>query len=214
LRVGPCFVVGSGSALRLNGRDVMHFRPGAIERLGMNTIMFDSDIIDANGKVWLRITDNWFNLDTCDTSDALFPPHAKQFLAEHNDQSKIKLRFRTVKIGELEKWLQSVVSPNQRAREEGKFKPQLAKEFAKTIIESSAVDSDENVPIMEISGQFRTPEVKVVIRGDKLRVDFSKSILGKPERCNFHSHLVDEAHRISLTFDPSRYGGREFFGIG
>ena len=62
--------------------------------------------------------------------------------------------------------------------------------------------------------QFRTREVKVVIRRDKLTVDFAASILGKPERVNFHSLLVDETRNLSLKFDPSRYGGREFFGIG
>jgi hypothetical protein len=214
LKVGPCLVVGSGSALRLNGRHVMHFRPEAIERLGMNTVTFDSEINDANGRVWLRITDNWFDLETSDTSDVEFPPHAKRFVAKHDDQTKIRLQFRTYKIPALEIWLRSIVSPNQRARDEGKFKPQLAEDFVKAIVDARAVDSDENVRIMEISGQFRTPEVKVVIRRDKLTADFDASILGRPERLDFHSHLVDEAHRISLKFDSSRHVEREFFGIG
>jgi hypothetical protein len=146
-------VVGSGSALRLNGRHVMHFRPGAIERLGMSTVIFDSEINDINGVAWLRITDSWFDLETSDTSDVEFRPHAKQFAAKHNDQSELRLRYRKYKIPVLETWLRSIVSPNQWAREEGKFKPQLAKEFVKAIIERGAVDSDENVPIMEIFGR-------------------------------------------------------------
>jgi len=86
----------------------------------------------------------------------------------------------------------------------------MAKDFVKTIIDTGAVDSEGNVPIMEISGQFRTPEVKVLIGRNKFTADFAEVISGQSERVNFHSHLVNEEHRIMLKLE----GGREFFGIG
>jgi hypothetical protein len=214
LKVGPCFVVHSGSALRLNCRHVMRFRPETIEQLSAKTVVFDSEIADVNDDVWLRIVDNWLDLDIAEASDVVFPPHAKQFMAKRKDQSKIKLQFRTFSLSELEPWLRTKVSPNQKAIDEGRFKPRLAEEFANAIIASGAIDSDGRIPVMEVSGQFVTPEVKVIIRSNRLTVDFAASLSGRPEKVDFRSHMVDSEHRISVRYDPSREGGREFFGIG
>ncbi len=110
LKVGPCFVVGGGSALRLDGRPVLRFSAGVIERLGTKTVTLDSEIVDATGKAWLRITDNWLDLETANLSDLFMPPQTKEFIAKHNDQSKIKLRYLRKKSTELAPWLRSVVS--------------------------------------------------------------------------------------------------------
>jgi hypothetical protein len=189
----------------------LHFRPEAIERLGASTVIFDSEINDINGVAWLRITDSWFDLETSHTSDVEFRPHAKQFVAKHNDQSELGLRYRKYKIPALETWLRSIVSPSPN---HGITKPQLAKEYVKEIIERGAVDSDENVPIMEIFGRFRTPEAKVVIRRNKCTVDFAAAIIGRPHRMNLTSILMTGPAGVRLRFDPSRHGGREIFGMG
>ena len=63
---------------------------------------------------------------------------------------------------------------------------------------------------MKIKGMFQTPEARFHITEKLLKMHIDPMVLGKEETINFHTWVVSDEHRLSIT----RHGGREWFGMG
>lgn len=215
LKVGPCFVVRSGSALVLNGRSIFRFRPEPINQLGTNAIVFDSEIGNLNGQTWLSIEDNFLDVDTGNFSDLYFTAQTTKFVAKNQNKSMaLSLQFKKQPAEEIEDWLLRFMRPGEKAKKLGKSKFDMARETKKAIIDSGSVDSDGTVPFMEVKGTFQSQEAKIHITDKFLKMDISSAILGKKETVNFHTWIVSEENHMSMRYDSSRHGGREWFRMG
>jgi hypothetical protein len=197
VKVGPSLVIGSGSAVRIHGRPVLRFRPEAIDRLGIRTVIFDSDIRDSDGTPWLRVDDGWFDLRLERTTDVEFTPQTRSLLARHDDATYLGLRVERrpyeVLVTDLPRFMTN---------------PEIAESAAKAIRLAGAIDSDGTVTLMEVSGTFRTIGLQVVVHGH--RMTMTSELTGARERFDWHSCVVDGEHRAIIR----RAGGPEVFSLG
>lgn len=215
LKVGPVFVVRSGSALVLNGKPVLSFHADLIDRLGIKSIVFNSNIIDVNNRPWITIKDNFLDIETSNVSDLFFTPQTKKFVAKNKSKNMwVSLQFKKKNADNIDKWLVQFMRPGEKSRKLGKTKFDLAEEIGKTISEPGSVDTDGNISFLEIKGMFQTPEAKFHVTEKLLKMHVSPAILGKGETVNFHTWVVSEEHHMSLRYDSSRHGGREWFRMG
>ena len=196
MKVGPSLVIGSGSPIRLDSMPIMRFYPHMVEGLGIQTVVFDSDIRDAQKKRWLRIEDSWFDLRLENTTDVVFTPQTKTFVAKHNDNTFISLQFKKYELREFFKWTQSFIT-----------KPEIVSSIPASIEKVRAIDSDGFVPIVVVEGMFKTDKVSVAIKGDKMH--FECFLPGLQESFEWHSWVVDDIHRAKLLAN-----GCEFFSLG
>jgi hypothetical protein len=197
MKVGPSLVMGSGSPIRLDGLPIMRFHPQVIEGLDERTIIFDSDIRDAQMKRWLKISDGWFDLRLENTTDLIFTPQTKTIFAKHNDQTYISMRFKKYRLDVFKKWILSFITKEETAIS------------AQNLVEKiGAIDSDDFVPVVSIEGMFRTNKVAIDIKGN--RMHFESFIPGLEEQFDWHSWIVDEQHRAIMKLKD----GPEFFSLG
>src|SRR3990172_7468181 len=194
MKVGPSLVMGSGSPIRLNGLPVLRFYPLMIEKFGEKTIVFDSNIRDANRNRWLRISDGWFDLRLEGATDVVFTPQTKTIIARPNDQTFISLRFQKYPIREFKEWVLSFMT-----------KRETAISAQNSVDRIGAIDRDGFVPVVIIEGKFRNEKVAVEITGDRMR--FESFIPGLQEVFDFHSWVVDDVHRAIMKLKD----GPEFF---
>jgi hypothetical protein len=197
MKVGPSLVMGSGSPIRLDGHPALRFYPHIIEGFGVRTILFDSDIRDANKKRWLRISDGWFDLRLERTTDVIFAPQTKTITAKHDDQTLISLQFRKYRLDDFKNWISSFMTKTETATSE-----------QKTVENVGAVDSDGYVPVVILEVKFRTDKVAVNIKED--RMHFECFLPGIEEAFDWHSWVVDDEHRAILRLK----NGPEFFSLG
>lgn len=197
MKVGPSLIMGSGSAMRLNGRPVMHFRPVEIEPLSIRTVQFDADVRDEQGKPWLRIEESWFDLRLDGTTELIFTPQTKTFRATHGDTTFLDMRFDRMPLDRFKKWLPSFMS-----------NPEIAVSAAQSAIRIGAVDSEGQVSIVTFEGRFRSKEVEVIIMKD--RMTFRSFLPGLEEQFDWHSWVVDSEQRAILRIEK----GPEFFSLG
>jgi hypothetical protein len=197
MKVGPSLVMGSGSPIRLDGLPAFRFYPHVVEGLGARTVLFDSDIRDANKQRWFRVSDGWFDLRLEKTTDVIFTPQTKTILAKHDDQTFVSLQFLRCKVDDFKSWIPSFMT-----------KKEIAISAQKTVETVGAIDSDGFVPVVIMEGKFRTDKVAVAIKGD--RMHFECFIPGLEEEFDFHSWVVDDQHRAILRLGK----GPEFFSLG
>lgn len=197
MKVGPSLVVGSGSPMRLNGRPVMHFKPVEIETLGMRTVQFDSEIRTEEGKPWLRISESWFDMRLAGTTDLVFTPQTKTFIAKHQDTTFLEMRFSKMPFERFKDWLPTFMK-----------EPGIADSAAQSAINVGAVDNDGQVSLVTFEGRFRSKQVEVSVIGDKMI--FRTFLHGLEEQFEWHSWVVDSTHRAKLVLES----GREFFSLG
>ena len=134
LKVGPIFVVRSGSALALNGKPVLRFHAEPIDQFGMSSVVFNSSISDANGRPWLKIEDNFLDIETSNVSDLFFSAQTKKFVAKAKDKNmSVSLQFKKRRAEDIEKWLLPFIRLGLKAKKLGKTKMDLAKEYSETI---------------------------------------------------------------------------------
>lgn len=214
LKIGPSLIVGSGTALRLNGNPVLHFQPATIDQLGIKNVEFNSNIVSSSGAAWLKIDRNWLEVEKSAVTDFYFKPSVREFCARHKDNSFVKLRYQNIYADKLEDWLKKIIVPDAQARQAGKLKPQLVKEFADEIVSRKAINNDGIVPVMEITGRFEIPEVRIHVTRSSFTAHFSSVLMGRAETVKFESRLLNSVDYMSLRYDPSRFGGREFLGVG
>jgi hypothetical protein len=196
VKVGPSFVVGSGSAIRLDCNRTIGFKAQEIETLGTRTVIFDADIRDESGERWLFIDDNWFELKLIGTTNVDFPPQLRSLRAERGSNCFLSLRFKRPRVDEF----LSIATPL--------FLGKLSSgDILRTIESVRALDSDGRVPLMTIEGRFRTERVALEISGDTMR--FKCFIPGFESDFDWHAHIVDESRRMLL-----RQHGHEFFSLG
>ncbi len=200
-KVGRNLVVGSGSPIRLEGRPVLHFRPHKIPNLEVSTTSFDSDIRDISGECWLEIDDGWFSLRLEDTTDVVFRPQQRQFTAKHNDSTYLSLRYRKYSTCEFVNWAESFI----RSKNFG------ARDALKTVENAGALDSDGNVPVMTVEGQFKTKNIAVRIRGHDLHTALSLRPGHKDELTWQHSRIVNSEYRQTIRRTKD---GPEIFSVG
>jgi hypothetical protein len=197
MTVGPSLVVGSGSPMRLGSRPVMHFKPVMIQALGVRTVQFDSEIRDEHGQPWLRITDSWFDLRLKGTTDLIFTPQTKTFMAAHSDTTYLKMRFSKMRAEEFHNWLPTFMSNREIAASAGR-----------SAINAGAVDSEGNVSIVSFEGHFRSRHVEVMVKDGKMI--FRSFVPGLEEEFEWHSWVVDSKRRAILRIAK----GPEFFSLG
>lgn len=215
LKVGPVFVVRSGSALVLNGKPVLSFHPESINQLGIKSIVFNSEVNDVDNQSWLTIRDNFLDIKLYNISDLYFTAKTKKFVAKNKKKTMwVSFEFKKRKAETLNEWLVQFMRPGEKERKLGKTKPDLAQEIGKTITNSESIDRDGNISFLQIKGMFQTPEARFHITEKLLKMHVDRMLLGKKETVNFHTHVVSEEHHMSLRYDASRYGGREWLRIG
>lgn len=215
LKLGPIFVVGSGSALVLNGKPVLSFHPESINQLGIKSIVFNSEINDVDNQSWLTIKDNFLDIEICKISDMYFTAQTKKFVAKNKKKNmSVSLEFKKKKVEVLDKWLVQFMRLGEKQKKLGKTKLDLAQEIGKTITKSGSIDRDGNISFLQIKGMFQTPEARFNITGKHLKMHVDRMLLGKEETVNFHTWVVNEKYHLSLCYDSSRYGGREWLRIG
>ncbi|OMH26651.1 hypothetical protein BGP75_23435 [Motiliproteus sp. MSK22-1] len=197
IKVGASLVVGSGSPFRLDGLPVLHFYPEEIEDLGISTVTFDSDIRDANRKSWLKIKDSYFDLRLKNTTNVIFSAQTKTFLAKHNDNTYISLRFKKYTFGEYKAWLESFM-PN----------PEIAVSAYNSTEKVGAVDSDGNVSVILFEGCFKTHKVGLSVKKDKIH--FESYLPGRFESFEMGTTIVSAEHRAIMRM----HNGPEFFSLG
>jgi hypothetical protein len=197
IKVGPSLVMGSGSPIRLDGLPILRFYPQAIEGLGNRTIVIDSDIRDVNKQRWLRITDGWFDLNLEKTTEVIFTPQTKTFMARHDDQTFVSFRFVKKRLDEFKEWVTTCMTNSETAAN-----------IQKTIEIVRAVDTDGMVPVVVMEGKFRTDKIALDINADRMHIDFS--IPGHREEFDCPSLVVDDEHRLILRIE----NGPEFFSLG
>lgn len=210
MKVGPCLVLGSGSPIRLDGRRILGFRPETIEALGGRTVIFDAEVPDLAGESWLCIRDGWFESHLGKTDDLVFTPQTRQFLAVNSDGSRIALRYQKIPVVDFKTWFGSFLRLSPTARE-----PRTPEDWLdgcyrgyRNLLEMGLVDRDGTVPVMAFEGNFRSPDVRIQVRGDRFR--FSSYLQGTEETFDFHTWIVDEERRAIMK----RAGGAEFFSLG
>jgi len=197
MKVGPSLIVGSGSAMRLNGRPVMHFRPVEIEPLAIRTVQFDPEVRDEQGKPWLRIEESWFDLRLAGTTDLVFTPQTKTFRATHGDTTFLEMRFNRMPIERFQEWLPTFMS-----------NPEIAVSAAQSAMSVGAVDSEGQVSVVTFEDRFRSKEVEVMVMGD--RMTFRSFVPGLEGQFDWHSWVVDSKRRAILRMGK----GPEFFSLG
>jgi hypothetical protein len=197
MKVGRSLVVGSGSPIRLDGLPVMRFYPGTIPGLEARTILFESDIRDEEKRRWFRVTDGWFDLRLEHTTDVKFTPQTKTISAVHNDQTYVSLEFRKYSAQQFQNWAAEFID-----------KKDMIAGLHETLRRRSAIDTDGFVPVVIVEGRFRTRKISIHISGDIMH--FQSFIPGLKEEFDWHSWIVDDAHRAILRLKD----GGEFFSLG
>ena len=197
LKVGPSLVMGSGSPIGLDSIPVFHFYPTTIEDLNIKSICFDSEIRNVSKRRWLRIKDGWFDLRLKNTTNVIFTPQTKTFLAKHSDETYIALQFKKYSLEEFKKWIPTFMSNND-----------VATSAQITVEKVGAVDSDGNVSVVIFEGCFRTKKVSINVRGNSM--SFKSYISGIEESFNFDSWVVDSERRMIMKTQS----GTEFFSLG
>lgn len=197
MKVGPSLVVGSGSPMRLNGRPVMHFRPVEIDTLTTRTVQFDSEVRNEENHPWLRIEDSWFDLRLAGTTDLVFTPQTKTFKATHRDTTYLEMQFNRMPIERFQEWLPTFMT-----------NPEIAKSAVQSVINVGAVDGEGQVSVITFEGRFRSKEVEVVLKGN--RMSFRSFVPGLEEQFDWHSWIVDSERRAILR----KGKGPEFFSLG
>ena len=197
MKVGPSLIMGSGSPFRLDGLPVFRFYPDTIEDLGIKTISFDSEIKDSAKNRWLNIKDGWFDLRLENTTNVIFTPQTKTFLAKHSDDTFISLQFKKYTLEEFNKWIPTFMTKNETAIS------------AQSSVEKvGAVDSDGKVSVVIFEGSFKTKKVGINVKGNKMH--FESFIPGMQESFDFHSWVVNDEHRAIMKMKD----GPEFFSLG
>lgn len=197
MKVGPSLVIRSGSPMRLDSRPVMHFEPVTIEPLGTRTVQFNSDVRDAEGRSWLRITQSWFDLRLDGTTDLVFTPQTKTFRATHSDTTFLTMRFEKMPAEHFRNWLQTFMS-----------NPDIAVSAAQSAVAAGAVDCEGNISVVSFEGRFRSRYVEVVLNGPTMK--FTSFVPGLEEQFEWHSWVVDSDDRVVLKLRNKA----EFFSLG
>lgn len=198
LKVGPCLVLESGCAIRLDRAPVARFAPTEIPAFGSRVALLDSNVRDHRGQQWLSIKDGWLDLDLSRTSDAHFSAQTKTFCVRSTDGALLSLRFRRPTAEAFKKWLPSFW--NHRDGHAG---------IVERLESHGVIDSDGHIPYAEFEGHFRTPRVQVDVV--KHRLILRVPSLGQAGDADFNSHLVDYEHRMVLRFKETK---EEFFSLG
>lgn len=215
LKIGPCFVVRSGSALVLNGNPIFRFRPEQIDQFGTRAIVFDSTIGNLNGQPWMSISDNFLDIDVSNLSELYFTAQTKKFVAKNQNRNMaLKLQFKKQPTERIEDWLLGYMRVGEGMKKDGKSKLDVAREVKNAIIRSGSIDSDGTVPFMHVTGTFQSQEAKINITEKLLKMHIAAHVIGQEDRVNFHTHVFSEGSHMSMKYDPSRFGGREWFRMG
>jgi hypothetical protein len=175
----------------------MHFRPIKIDTLGIQTVQFDSEIRDEQGKPWLRIHESWFDLRLAGTTEVVFTPQTKTFKASHTDTTFIEMQFTKMPIDEFREWAVTFMS-----------NAKIAASAADAARNAGAVDSEGQVSVVAFEGRFRSKEVEVVVAGNKMKSRIF--IPGLEEEFEWHSWVVNSEHRAIWR----KGKGPEFFSLG
>ena len=197
LKVGPCLVLESGCAIRLDGIPIARFAPAEIPAFGTRVALLDASVRNSQGQEWLSICEGWLDLELGSTLDAHFTAQTKRFSVHSTDGAFLSLRFRSPTAEAFRKWLPSFW--NHRDGHAGIFE---------TLEAHGAIDSDGRIPYAELEGHFTTDKAEVDVKKHGLVLQVPS--LGESGRVDFQSHLVDYECRMTLQFENNQ----EFFSLG
>jgi len=175
--LGNSYYIGERALLGINGRPVLsasrYFPPGC----DFSSVMFSANLQDDSGRPILTLENNFISFHAAHLSEVKCPPQARSFEVKSNNGECLNLKHRRLS---LQDFIDQVPSNT--------FNQFDTPESIAPILQSSAIDSEGMIPIIEISGNLKSKDLNMNLSRNRFTIlmkCYNNELVNMPGRFYF-----------------------------